>query len=98
MHSNTDVTEKTLQRLSLTLMGKTSKKNKVAKGIENKSLMPGEKVFINISLMQTRSLGNSKFWTLIVGDYSDHLWENFYDKKSDLSNNTMPILKILFVQ
>ena len=49
--------------------------------------------FIDITSMKERSLGGSKFWALIVDDYSDYLWGRFFNKKSDLSENVMPIFK-----
>ena len=43
--------------------------------------------------MKERSLGGSKFWVLIVDDYSDYIWGRLFNKRSDLSDNVMQILK-----
>ena len=48
--------------------------------------------------MKMRSLGGSKFWALIVDDYSDYMWVRLFQKKSDLSKNIIPILKKLYVK
>ena len=77
---------------------KKTKQKKVAKYTQSKSLRPGERLFIDISSMKARSLVGSKFWALIVDDYSDFMWGGFFNKKSDLSNNMMLILKKLFIQ
>ena len=76
-----------------------AKQKKVAKWTQTKASKPGERLYyIDISSMKERSLGGSKFWALIVDDYSDYMWGRFFNKKSDLSDNVMPILKKLFMQ
>ena len=109
MHANADVTCRTLQKLGWKLEGpvnrlscmscaiEKSKQKKVAKWTQTKASKPGERLFIDISSMKERSLGGSKFWALIVDDYSDYMWGRFFNKKSDLSENVMPILKKLFM-
>ena len=47
--------------------------------------------------MKSRSLGGYKFWALVVDDFSDHIWGEFFNKKYDLSKNIVPILKQLYV-
>ena len=47
--------------------------------------------------MKSTSLGGSKFWALVVDDFPDYMWENFFNKKSDLSKNIIPILKKLYM-
>ena len=53
---------------------------------------------MDISSMKEKSLGGSKFLALIVDDNSDYIWGRFFNKKLDLSDNVMPILKKLFMQ
>jgi hypothetical protein len=36
------------------------------------SNLPGERLYVDISLMKERSIGGSKFWALIVDDYTDY--------------------------
>ena len=45
-----------------------------------------------------RSLGDSKFWALIVDDYFDYMLGRIFQKKSDLRKNITPVLKKLFVK
>ena len=48
-------------------------RKKVAKWTQTKASKPGERLYMDISSMKERSLGGSKFWALIVDDYSDYM-------------------------
>ncbi len=50
-----------------------SKQMNISKIIKTKAHKPGERLFLNISSMKTRSLDGSKFWVLIVDFYSDYI-------------------------
>ena len=58
----------------------------------------GERLFIDISAMNMKSLGISKFWELVVYDFSNFIWRIFFQKKLDLSENIIPILKKLYIK
>ena len=58
----------------------------------------GERLFIDISAMNMKSLGRSKFWELVVYDFSNFIWRRFFQKKLDLSENIIPILKKLYIK
>ncbi len=73
-------------------------KKRIPKTTQVKATRPGERLFVDISSMKNRNLGGSKFWALVVDDFSDFLWGKFSSKKSDLSKNIIPILKQLFVK
>ena len=74
---------------------KKIKQKKVPKTTQVNGNRPGEQIFIDVSSMKMRSLGGSKFWVLIVNDFSVYMWGISFQKKSDLSKKIIPILKIL---
>jgi hypothetical protein len=47
-------------------------------------LKPGELMYLDICCIKTASLGGSKFWLLIVDDYTSMKWSRFLKKKDDL--------------
>ncbi len=73
-------------------------KKNIPKTTQVKATRPGERLFVDISSMKNRSLGGSKFWALVVDNFSDCILGKFFSKKSDLSKNIIPILKQLFVK
>jgi hypothetical protein len=48
------------------------------------SNLPGERLYVNISLIKERSFGGAKFWALIVDDYTDYCWIFVSKNKLDL--------------
>jgi len=50
-----------------------------------RSKIPGERLFIDISSVKSKSLGGLKFWLLIIDDATDFCWSFFLKKKGDLS-------------
>ena len=41
------------------------------------SQAPGERVYLDISSIKDKSYGGSRFWVLIVDDYTDYCWSIF---------------------
>jgi hypothetical protein len=66
-------------------MSKARQKN-VDKVTETFSTYPGERLFIDISSTRATSFGGSKFWLLIVDQFTDMCCSAFLEKKSELSN------------
>jgi Reverse transcriptase (RNA-dependent DNA polymerase) len=69
------------------------KQKPVPKTTETKSETPGERVFIDITSVQYRSLGGSKFWVGCVDDATDQTWSSFLKRKSDLPALMMRFLR-----
>ena len=44
----------------------------------------GERLYVDISSIKGESYGGSKFWVLVVNDYSGYCWSYFLNHKSDL--------------
>jgi hypothetical protein len=71
------------------------KQRNVAKTTENKSEIPGERLFIDISSIKKRSFSGSKYWVLVLDDYSDMYWSIFIPNKSDMPEKVVALLKKL---
>jgi Zinc knuckle len=65
-------------------LSKAKLKN-VGKLTEDKSLEPAARLYIDVSSVQFTSYGGSKYWLLIVDDYSDYCWSIFLKTKDMLS-------------
>ena len=48
------------------------------------SVVPGERLCIDISSIKVKSYGGNKFWLLVVDECTDMCWSFFLKKKSDL--------------
>jgi hypothetical protein len=66
--------------------------NKLWLGSSN---IPGEVIYINVSSNKERNLGGTKFWVVVVDDYSDYCWSIFLKNKSDLKTKIINLLKDL---
>jgi hypothetical protein len=62
------------------------------------SNLPGERLYIDISLIKERSFGGAKFWALIVDDYSDYCWSFIMKNKSDLKTRIKTLLTDLKIE
>ena len=56
------------------------------------SQIPGERVYLDISSIKDVSYGGSKFWVLIVDDYTNYCWSIFLKNKSDLKEKMFTLL------
>jgi len=62
--------------------GKAKQKN-ISKEVTRERII-GRKMSIDISSIQTKSYGGSKFWLLMMDDASDYCWSGFLKTKSEL--------------
>ena len=75
-------------------LSKARQKN-LEKETKERSSIPGERLFVDISSVKTESFGGSKFWLLVLDDASDYCWSYFLKKKSDLSLTVRGLIKDL---
>ena len=102
-HASEEILRKTAKYYGWTVSGKFEacadcqmsniKQKPVPKLTETKSTTPGERIFIDITSVQQRSLGGSKFWLGCVDDATDQTWSSFLKRKSD-----MPKVMMVFLQ
>jgi hypothetical protein len=71
-------------------ISKARQKN-INKEWKGSSQIPGERLYIDISLIKNASYGGSKFWARVVDDYSDYCWSIFLKLKGE-SKDKMKIL------
>jgi hypothetical protein len=60
------------------------RQNKISKDWKGDSVTAGEWLFVDISSFKGKRYGGSKFWELLVNDYSRYCWSYFLNRKSDL--------------
>ena len=72
-------------------IGKAKQKN-VPKTSAERSKIPGERLYLDISSIKGKSYGNSTFWALLVDDSTNFKWSFFLKQKSDLSDAVIPLL------
>jgi hypothetical protein len=104
-HVNEESLRKTADFYNIKLKGKLNKcykcsiskikQRNLAKATENKSEIPGERLFIDISSIKQRSFSGSKYWVLIVDNYSDMCWSIFIPHKSDMPQKVVALIKKL---
>jgi hypothetical protein len=46
--------------------------------------LPGECLYVDISLIKESNINGAKFWALIVDDYTDYCWSFVLKNRSDL--------------
>jgi hypothetical protein len=71
------------------------KQRNVGKITENKSEIPGERLFIDIGSIKAESYGGSKFWVLVLDDCTDKCWSFFIRRKSDMPEKVVELVKKL---
>jgi hypothetical protein len=54
--------------------------------------VPGKSLYIDISSVKDRFFEASKFWALIVDDYTDYCWSFVIKNKSDLKGKIKTFL------
>ena len=70
-----------------------AKQKMIKKETEEKSSVPGERVFIDITPMKFSSLGGSRNWLLVVDDFSDFCWAFFLKRKDELAEKMISFVK-----
>ena len=103
-HPSEATTRSTAKKYGWTLTGDLEKcencvLSKIRQRNLNKTTTPsskkGERLYIDISSIKKRSYGGSKFWVLIVDDFTKMKWSLFLKKKSELSDKVVPFLKTI---
>ena len=80
------------------LVGKAHAK-RISKDTVPRSKVVGERIFLDISSPQYRSLGGNKHWLLLLDDCTDHCWSFFMktkDRAADLVFNFVQKLDRLY--
>ncbi|MGL4341755.1 MAG: reverse transcriptase domain-containing protein, partial [Lactococcus lactis] len=75
-------------------ISKTRQKN-VSKESDSRSKVAGERLFVDISSVKAESYGGSKFWILVVDDYSDKCWSIFVNRKSLMPDKVVALIRKL---
>ena len=108
-HANDEVVKNTGEQLNWKIdidekepciacaLGK-AKQMKIKKETNNKALRAGERLFIDISSVNHRSLGGSEYMVLIVDDYTKYQWCKFLKKKSEMASETIEVIKKLMLE
>jgi len=73
-------------------LAKARQKN-VPKLNMNRSTIPGERLYLDISSIKANSLGGKKYWALAVDDATSMKWSFFLKKKDELSAKFIPFLQ-----
>jgi hypothetical protein len=55
------------------------------------SQVPGERVYLDISLLENESCGGSCFWSLVVDDHTDYCWSLSLKETSDLKGKFLTL-------
>ena len=61
----------------------------------HKSNIPGERLYSDISYVNSLSLGKKRFWILFVDEYSRFKWSDFVERKSDFISTAVSRLREL---
>ena len=104
-HPSSQVTNNTAKYLSVKLHGETdiceicalskTRQKNTQKQTSVLSTYPGECLFIDISSIKQPSYGGSKFWCLIVDDFTGYCWNYFLKQKSDQVDLIVALIKDL---
>jgi hypothetical protein len=70
----------------------------VCKNSESRSEKPGERLYMDIRSIASISFGGSKFWLLVVDDYSDYYWSLFLQRKSQLAERAFALIMKIKVE
>ena len=65
-----------------------AKQRNISKEVTREEII-GKKMAIDISSIQARSYGGSKFWLLMMDDASDYCWSEFLKNKSELADRVI---------
>ena len=69
-----------------------AKRKKLNRELQEKSKIPGERLFLDISSVKAQSIGGAKFWLLVQDNATDMCWSFLIKEKSDLSQSVMNLL------
>ena len=71
--------------------------NKITQENTNKTTVPGERIYFDLSSVQSSSLGGNKYWLLAIDEATRFKWCRFIKDKSLLSPNLCDILKEIMI-
>jgi hypothetical protein len=81
----------TFETCEVCAIAKARQKN-LNKDWKGGSEVPGERLYFDISSIKDTSYGGSKFWALIVDNYTDYCWSIFLKNKSVLKKQMLTLL------
>jgi glycosylphosphatidylinositol transamidase (GPIT) subunit GPI8 len=58
-------------------------------------LIIGERLYVDIGSVKGTSFGGSKFWVLIIDNFSSYCWSFFFKKKDKLKDKIVKLIKEL---
>jgi hypothetical protein len=70
-----------------------AKQKSLKKSIENKPVVAGERLGIDISYLRNPSFDGSKYWLLIIDEFSSMKWSLFLKRKSDAVKSMVEFVK-----
>ena len=73
-------------------LAKARQKN-LARVANNKATRKGERIFLDVSSVRHESIGGSRFWVLLVDEFTKYKWSKFLKRKSDLKDKVLPTLQ-----
>jgi transposase InsO family protein len=101
-HPSEDTTRRTANYYGVQLTGKfevcedckmgNARQKNVPKTTERQSERAGELLYIDISSVKHRSYGGSKFWLLVIDDYTDRAWSFFLRRKSHQVKHVLSLI------
>ena len=104
-HQSEDTTRRTAAFYGLKLTGKLdpcfdcaegkSRQRDVKKETEDRSEIPGERLYLDQTTIKKKSLGGSKNWLLVLDDCTDLAWSYFLKKKSHQVKVILKLIKDL---
>ena len=75
-------------------LGKVKQRN-LNKFNKNKSKIPGERLYVDLSGIASKSIGGSKYWMLVIDDFTKFKWSYFLKRKNELSEILVNQIKSL---
>jgi hypothetical protein len=104
-HASESVLRKTAEHNGWKITGKfetckdCSESNAKQKGVQkvtaDRSVVPGERLFIDITSIKKKSIGGSKFWLVVVDDATNFTWSFFLKQKNHAADAVINLLKKL---
>jgi hypothetical protein len=84
----------TMEKCESCALAKARQKN-VSKVTEHKATKVGERIYMDISSVNTHTFGGNKYWLLVIDAFSDMCWSYFLPAKSNLSKQMLYLIKKL---
>ena len=101
-HPGSASVQRTATSLGLELTGSLEKcpdcatakmrQKNIPKENENRSLTPGERLYIDTSSVKSKSYGGNKFWSLVVDEATGMTFSDFVARKNMIDRHIVPLL------